>query len=130
MQKDLAYWLAFNKIFGLGPVKLYSIWKYFSNLQDAWQAPLDEFRKIDNLTESNIKLIEYAFQELIPEKELEYIKNNNIGTLTVNDGNYPESLRMIHDPPFILYYKGKYRLEFFDKCIGVVGTRQPSFSGK
>jgi DNA processing protein len=130
MQKDLAYWLAFNKIYGLGPVKLYSIWKHFNDLEAAWHAPLEEFRNIEVLNESNLKLFQEARQELEPLQELEFAVKNNIGILTLLDENYPQSLRMIHDPPFILYYKGKYIKEYFARCIGVVGTRKPSYSGK
>jgi DNA processing protein len=130
MQKDLAYWLAFNKIYGLGPVKLYSIWKNFNNLQDAWYAPLDELKNLGVLSEANLKLIQDARKEFVPEQELEFIEKNNIGVLTLIDNNYPQSLRMIHDPPFILYYKGEYNKDYFDKCVGVVGTRKPSYSGR
>jgi len=36
----------------------------------------------------------------------------------------------MHDPPFVLYYKGIFNKDKLNKCIGMVGTRKPSYSGK
>ena len=51
---------------------------------------------------------------------------DNIGILPYNDELFPSRLRVIKNPPVLLYYKG--RLPIFDKevCIGTVGTRTPS----
>ncbi|MBC7473785.1 MAG: DNA-protecting protein DprA [Candidatus Sericytochromatia bacterium] len=129
-QKDIEYWISFNKINGLGPVKLYSIWNYFNDLKYAWQAPIEEFKNIPTLTANNIIQIKDAKIKIDPVKEFELIDKSGIGVLTLVDDNYPSSLKNIHDPPFIIYYKGKFDKERLEKCVGVVGTRKPSYSGK
>lgn len=53
-----------------------------------------------------------------------------ISIVSLDDPSYPEKLRDIHDPPAVLYMKG--RLPDFESClsIGVVGTRNATAYGK
>lgn len=53
-----------------------------------------------------------------------YCRANGVGILTYGDEGYPESLKVMKDPPMILYYLGN--LPDFDRkvCISVVGTRK------
>ena len=41
-------------------------------------------------------------------KETEYLTNHGIKFITMLDSLYPDKLRHIYDPPFLLYYKGNY----------------------
>jgi DNA processing protein len=130
MKKDVEYWISFNKITGLGPVKLYNIWQYFEDLKTAWTADISEFQNVETLSEANIEQIRDFRSTIKPEEELEKIINRKVGVLTLADEDYPDTLKSIHDPPLVLYYRGNYKKEAFEKSIGMVGTRQPSYSGK
>lgn len=59
-----------------------------------------------------------------PMEILERCARLDIGLLTAQDAGYPDCLRGIHDPPLVLYYKG--RLPDVDRLltVGVVGSRQ------
>jgi DNA processing protein len=129
MQKDIAYWVGFNKVPGLGPVKIYSIWKHFDSLKTAWNSPIHEFRALEILSEVNIARINESRVAIDPEKELISLEKRRVGILTLIDEEYPKSLREIHDPPPVLFYKGKIKPDLFDKCVGIVGTRNPSLYG-
>ena len=50
--------------------------------------------------------------------------NSGVSILTYLDEEYPPQLRKIPDPPVVLFHKGKLRK--FDKCIAIVGSRNPS----
>ncbi len=126
MQKDVAYWIAFNKINGLGPVKIYSIWKHFGSLEAAWNCQILEFKSLEVLSEGNIVQLNQARETIDPEKELKLLEKRKVGILTLIDEEYPKNLREIHDPPSVLFYKGRISPGLFDKCVGVVGTRTPS----
>ena len=52
-----------------------------------------------------------------------------IEMLTILDESYPELLRHIPDPPFLLYVRGN-RNAWLGQCFGVVGTRALSEYGK
>ena len=57
-----------------------------------------------------------------PEKEWQKLQKENIEIVTHFDPAFPELLRHITDPPFLLYVKGnKKALE--GNCFAVVGTR-------
>lgn len=51
------------------------------------------------------------------------------GKIDIGSAEYPEKLRMIHDPPKELYYKGDLSL-LHEKSIGVVGSRKYTLYGK
>jgi DNA processing protein len=53
--------------------------------------------------------------------------------VTINDRRYPELLkntRHIDKPPKSIYYKGTWRSELFEMCLGVVGSRRMTSYGK
>lgn len=47
---------------------------------------------------------------------------------TIISDDYPDSLKQINSPPFVLYYYGNLQL-VNQKCIGIVGMRKPSRYG-
>lgn len=49
--------------------------------------------------------------------------------LKIEDENYPKLLKEIHDPPNLIYLKGRI-LPSDEKAIAIVGTRKPSYYGK
>jgi DNA processing protein len=48
-----------------------------------------------------------------------------IGTVHVDDADYPALLREIYDPPYMLFYRGSISA-LFEPCVSVVGTRHPT----
>ncbi|MBN2655434.1 MAG: DNA-processing protein DprA [Spirochaetales bacterium] len=57
------------------------------------------------------------------ESDLSLMVKQGIFILPIDDENYPEKLRSIHNPPFLLYGKGE-RLLSDALSISVVGTRK------
>lgn len=73
------------------------------------------------------KLVDVATSGII-KHHLEGIKLNNINVICLDDPEYPEYLRQIHEPPSVLYYKGDITLLKTD-CIAIVGSRNCSRYG-
>ncbi|PIQ85634.1 MAG: DNA-protecting protein DprA [Candidatus Omnitrophica bacterium CG11_big_fil_rev_8_21_14_0_20_45_26] len=85
-----------------------------------------------------------AFPDLMTEEWLERLKTARAATtveqlqqkcalqsitiLTILDADYPSALKEIHDPPPVLYIKGKF-LEADQAAIAVVGARAASSYG-
>lgn len=101
----------------------------FSHAAAIWEAdgkalsdacPLDA-KALSSLEDKNLEAA---------EKILSDCKKLGISLLTWEDAAYPDKLRSISDPPFVLYYKGS--LPQLDKAatVGVVGTRKLSPYGK
>lgn len=61
---------------------------------------------------------------------LTYCKDKDIGILTYFDDNFPESLRLIKNPPVLFYYRGvlpNFNDEFF---VSIVGMRRLTSYGR
>ena len=56
-------------------------------------------------------------------KVVEKLNKLSIKTLTIYDEDYPELLKNIDTPPYVLYYKGDKAI-LHNLCIGVVGSRK------
>lgn len=67
------------------------------------------------------KIVEIATSGAL-KRHLEGIKYNNMGVISQEDEAFPESLRQLHEPPSVLYFKGNLDLLKSD-CIAVVGSR-------
>lgn len=63
------------------------------------------------------------------EIALHYCKTFGIKILYCEDINYPELLKQISDPPFLLFCRGNERI-LCDKTVSVVGTRRLTQNGK
>lgn len=59
-----------------------------------------------------------------------YCQANRVGLIFWQDEGYPLVLRMLKDPPLLLYYKGALPDFNRELCIAVVGTRTMSEYGK
>ncbi|MDR0833455.1 MAG: DNA-processing protein DprA [Candidatus Symbiothrix sp.] len=63
------------------------------------------------------------------EKELKFIRKNNIQALFIQDANYPQKLKECVDAPIMLYFRGNANLNA-TKIISFVGTRHATTYGK
>ena len=65
------------------------------------------------------------------DEEIEEIVNNlPCQALTYVDEEYPPRLKEIRKPPFVLFYFGDISLiKNTNKCLSVIGTRDPSYFG-
>ncbi|MEN1934334.1 DNA-processing protein DprA [Paenibacillus sp. 102] len=89
-----------------------------------------EFEKYARLTpEKSSELVSFL-QTFTPTQCTRHLEENHIFYVTIWDDDYPELLREIPDPPFVLYGKGKRELLGKINKIAVVGTRKPSLYGK
>jgi DNA processing protein len=126
--KDVRYWIAFNKVSGIGAARLRALLDYFGDLELAWQASGHDLRQagLDKRSLSNVLQMRDA---LDLDAELERLARMGITVLTWDDPDYPRNLREVYNPPPVLYVRGQ-----IDKCdewaVAVVGTRQASVYGK
>ncbi|WP_246055208.1 DNA-processing protein DprA [Pseudalkalibacillus caeni] len=60
-----------------------------------------------------------------PEETFSFLLNKAITPLTVFDQEYPQWLKQIFDPPWVLYCKGDCSILSSNLMLSVVGTRKP-----
>jgi DNA processing protein len=103
------YWLGFSTISGIGPAKFRKLLEEFKTAKAAWK---------------NIK------PKFSIENYLQQLKEKDVWFLTLQDEEYPELLKEIKNPPFVLYGKGDKNLLNDKNTIGVVGARRTTQYGR
>ena len=128
MTSDLRYWLGFNLVAGIGPVRVQALLDTFSDLSVAWQASPAQLRDA-GLDRRSLDNLLKARAALSLDRELEKVQRAGVQLLTWDDEGYPSHLRNIYDPPPLLYVRGELRPED-DWAVAVVGTRRATVYGK
>jgi len=128
MKNNLKYLNAINLIDGVGSQKLALLMAHFENPEKIWNASFSE------IVQSGIKknLAEKIIQErnsIDPDKEWDKLQKENIAVVSLEDANYPQLLKEIHNPPYILYAKGDISL-FNSSSLAIVGSRKFTEYGK
>ncbi len=124
----LAFWIAFNRVRGIGPARLRALLDVFGSVEGAWCAAPHELREA-GLDRRSLASLIAARREIDPVAELERLTASGAIALNWDDPRYPQRLLAIHDPPPVLYVLGELRPED-DWAIAVVGTRAASAYGR
>jgi DNA processing protein len=126
--RDLRYWVGFNIVRGIGPVRLRALLDYFGDVERAWRAPPEALRSAGLDRRSLENLLETR-AALDLDRELERIAATGAQVLTWESPSYPSLLHEIADPPPVLYVKGTLTEE--DAwAVAVVGTRRSTAYGR
>lgn len=125
---DLPYWLALNKIKGIGPARFALLLAAFGSAQAAWAASLAGLRAA-GLDERSASAVDRQRRAIIPEAEVERLERLHVSALRVTDPDYPRLLHEIPAPPPVLYVRGRL-LPRDEVALAVVGTRQVSAYGR
>jgi DNA processing protein len=99
------YWLGFSTISGIGPAKFRKLLDEFKTAKAAWE---------------NIK------PEFSIENYLKKLKEKDVWFVTLQDEEYPELLKEIKSPPFVLYGRGN--IELLGGPVKSNSSRQGSFA--
>ncbi len=123
---------------------LYWIWlaekcgaasKDFGRLVARFDDPFEIYR-LENEEIAGMDFLGDKLKDELCQKSLEssytilrYCKQNKVDIISYGDARYPSRLKMLEDPPVLLYCRGTF--PNFDKrlCVGVVGTRKTSAYG-
>ena len=125
---DLKYWLAFSQFYKFGPIKFKRLKNHFPDLATAYGALLKDYLQAGIEEKVAQEFIIYR-HGLELNKLLDNLAKEKISIITIDDPAYPELLKQIYAPPFILYYRGQ--IEAFDGyLLAVVGARKFSHYGQ
>jgi len=125
---DLKYWVAFNRIQGIGRAKFSLLEGCFGDLEHAWKASAAEL-KAAGLDSKSIEAIVVSRPDISPDAEMEMLERNHIKAFTWNDPAFPARLKEIYDVPPVLYVRGSITPED-EWTIAVVGTRRATIYGR
>ncbi len=126
MGNNLLYWVWLTDICGVYGSDINALLEQFDTVEEIYEAT--DYSDILNVKPSTLKKLRDKSL-----KSAEKIKENcaKIGAeiITFDDARFPDSLRTIQNPPYVLYMRGE--IMNWDRIlgIGVVGTRHCSDYG-
>jgi len=122
------YWVGFNIVRGIGPMRLRALLDYFGDVERAWHAPSGELHRA-GLDRRSLERLLAARATLDLDQEMERIAAIGAHVLTWENPDYPRLLREIPDPPPVLYVRGTLTEE--DAwAVAIVGTRRALAYGR
>ena len=124
----IKYWLAFNKVRGIGRVRFKLLENHFDSMEAAWSASEAELRAA-GLDRRTIRSVADGRQKFDPNAEAELLLKSGVRAFTWHDDDYPARLKEIYDLPPLIYVKGNLTPDD-ERSVAVVGTRNPSHYGR
>jgi DNA processing protein len=124
----LRYWLGFNLVRGIGPVRLRMLLDFFGDIQSAWEAPEQALReiKLDRRSLGNFLKVRH---QVNLDEVLRQVDRAGAQVMTWDTPDYPNLLRQITDAPPVLFVRGT--LTPADEwSVALVGTRKATVYGR
>ncbi len=129
---ERAYWLAWSRISGIGPVLLQRLQEHFGTLKAAWEASPAQLQAVEGFGFQTLEKVTRQRSRLYPEQLLTQHQEQNPNFWTPADAEYPRLLLETPSPPPLLYFRGEVELQENlgqKPLVAIVGTRQPSEYG-
>jgi len=125
---EIRYWVGFNLVPRIGPVRVDGLLKYFGSLKAAWNADASSLRA-SGLPQDALERLLYQRGRLNLDAQMDKIAAQGVQVLTWLHPTYPPLLKNIAQPPPVLYVRGE--IAAADQfAVAVVGTRHASVYGK
>ncbi|MFH1859541.1 MAG: DNA-processing protein DprA [bacterium] len=126
-QRTISY-LTLNMIPDIGPVRFQMLFSHFGNAEDILSASVAEITRVKGVGEKIAQSIAEKRNQVCIDEELKKIDAAKARVITLEDEEYPISLKSIWAPPPVLYVKGCLK-EDDRLSIALVGTRSASSYG-
>ena len=127
--EEKIYWIWLSLIQGLGSIKKQKLLEFYKTPRKIYQAKQKDLLKIPKINSKDVENILNRNNKNQVYMHIEYMQKNNIDIITIEDKNYPQSLKLIYDMPISLYIKGNKEI-LNNKSIAIVGCRDASEYGK
>lgn len=122
--EERLYWLGFSVFPNIGPGRFSKLLEYFGSAKNAWKSPKKDLQNaIGELIGEKFDRFRSKFSI---EDYVEKLKKNDASFLILTDKEYPQLLKQIPNPPFVLYYRGSMN---DTRTIAVVGSRKMTSYG-
>lgn len=124
----LKYWLWLTTRQGLDSVGALTVLDYFVTPERAYYADNEEYDQPPLSPKARNGLKDKSLDQA--DRILADCQRLSLRIMTFQDGDYPERLRQISDPPAVLYVRGKVFQFDEEAAIAVVGSREPTQYGR
>jgi DNA processing protein len=125
---DLVDSVRLSLVSGVGPLLRKALVERFGSPAAVFAATKGELQSVEGIGPKIAARIIAAQEEIDAEFELRLAAEHGIDVLMESDADYPRPLRQIHDPPCVLYRRG--RPSALDElAVAIVGTRHATRYG-
>jgi DNA processing protein len=126
--ENTRYYLGFNYVNGIGPVRLDRLIEQCGSIEAAWHASAAELMAI-GLEPKLIEALVETRRNLDLDREMERLQRAGVALIDRENPAYPAALRHIPSPPPLIYVRGTFS-DVDSWSVAVVGTRQPTAYGR
>lgn len=123
IDQDLIHLLALQQVEGVGDIMAKKLLTNCGNAEAVFKTKASQLATIDGIGSVLLKKLKDKSVFEKAERELQFIKENQINVAYFQDENYPERLKHCIDGPVLLFTSGNINLKN-KKIISIVGTRQ------
>jgi len=113
---------------GLGNVVLKRLFERFLDVKAIFEADFFDLMGVEGLRKGIARRILDGGLPERAEKEMRKAENAGAKVLTYQDPDYPVLLRELHNPPMVLFVKGR-KIPLEQTFVGLVGSRNPTHYG-
>ncbi len=125
---NLRYWLGFNLVRGIGPMRLRTLLQAFGDVRNAWEAPEAALQalSLDRRALSNFLQVR---KQVDLDEVLRRVEQVGATVFTWDNDDYPPLLRQITDAPPVLFVRGAIT-PADEWAVALVGTRKATVYGR
>jgi len=128
VDENKVLWVALNLVLSTNLRAAKKTVEYFPNLRDIFRASPNDLVALGLKEDEAQELTSPGLVERA-SRVLSKAQKEGCRVFTLDDQEYPESLREIFDPPFVLYCAGRPEV-LKDPAVSIVGSRTPSPYGR
>jgi DNA protecting protein DprA len=121
--QDLFYLLALLKVDGVGDIMAKKMLMHCGNAENVFKTKINQIAAIDGVGSVLLKNLKDNSIFDKANRELEFIKSNDVKVSFFQDQDYPGRLKHCFDSPVLIFSSGNINLKN-KKIISIVGTRQ------
>ncbi|RAK23357.1 DNA processing protein [Anoxybacillus vitaminiphilus] len=114
---------------GVGWKSIARLFQLDSSLSSIFTLPYTTLASYLSITKEQSLLFYQDLHSISIQSMIKTYREKNIHIVTILDQEYPDLLKNIYDPPWVLYAKGNVEWMNVHKLISVVGTRTPTSEG-
>ena len=128
LQNPTQGWLALYMIPGLGNVVLKRLFERFKSIEAVFEADFFDLMSVNGLRGEIAQKIVARHSVAAAAEQIDKTNRFNAGILTFQDPAYPALLRKVHNPPMVLWTKGR-PISPHKTLVALVGSRNPTLYG-
>ena len=119
---EIKFWVALDRVYGLGPVRFARLEHAFDTMEEAWRASLTGLLGA-GLEPKAARELDAAREHIDPDAEMDRLHELGIAAVPIRSDSYPPALRETHNAPAVLYVHGKLDPDN-TRNVAVVGARR------